>query len=260
MNTEFNPAEEKPVVKALAYGPAGSGKTHMAASFSGKTFYILTEPQGKTTLANVHLEGKWNPANVVKIITSWDDWLKFVQSITLADLKGFDLVVLDTIDHLDDYSCQHLAASKKMETVEQISDYGASRSAAIRRLHTWVVEWLQRLPVPVLVLAHQTIRESEENGIARVEISVRIFGKATELLCQKFNLVGHLTKQEANGQVTRRIKFRGNSSTLLKDHPALANIEDADMNVIIDKINKFYAGEKPASTSKQAGTLPRKAK
>ena len=147
LKTTFDPAIEVPFLKAIIYGAAGAGKTHLASGFKGKILYLLTEPQGRSTVANCAKMGNWNPENVIIEIYSWQDWLNFLHKVTDEDLQGFDLIVLDTIDHLDDYNCQSIATSAKKEAIEQISDYGASRAAAISRLHQFVVSFIAVAPL-----------------------------------------------------------------------------------------------------------------
>lgn len=239
LKTTFDPMNETPLMKALFYGAAGAGKTHLAASYRGKVLYVLTEPQGKSTLANTARLGTWNPENQVYECYSWSSWLDFINHVNDEFLSGFDLLVVDTIDHLDDYNTAAIAAASKKEAIEQIGDYGASRSAAISRLHQFVVNWIAKIPVNCLVLAHQVIREVEENDVTKKEVTIRIFGKATEILAQKFNLIGHLSRTETNGKIYRSVKFRGSSAFTLKDHPALDNIE-TDLNEIVTKFMNWY--------------------
>jgi hypothetical protein len=224
-------------LKALIYGKSGSGKTRLAVAnkIPGinkglKTLILLLENQGKVTINEVKESKFLHDETRVLSIKSVRDLQDIILYLKKED-HGFELIVLDTVDEIQEMMKREFYKSSKKKgkyilTQQEWQDLIAKVKA--------IVASFRDIDIHFIGLVHLTETFSEDNGYSRFPA---FSGKnAPDLISGLVNITGCIHKTITDtGKIIRQIKFEGDTTYLTKSLECLRYEEDCWFPLLIAK-------------------------
>lgn len=160
-------AEAQSRLSMLLWGPAGCGKTMLAASAPGKKLFINFDPDGPSTLGNredvLLLDLSDQKYNIVEKFKTDDP---FNLSRVLADeSNGIETVVVDSLTSYSQYAVEQGIALTKGATVERPSPgaYGA-RNALTLRLISGILRLTNKYNKHCVLISHEDAPTADDAG------------------------------------------------------------------------------------------------
>lgn len=211
-------------LKALIYGPSGSGKSRIASLFN-RVLIGVTEHQAIPTIAET------NPNAIVKLISNSQELREFKEMICDPSLpEKVDAVCLDSLtDAQRILKAFYLAKQSSGGEIMEIASWGLLVDSTAR-----LAREVRDLPVHVVVTCL-----SEEESVTGVGITHRpaVYGKRLPNdLAQYFNLVGFTHVNEYERGMRHEVMFRGSDRWLTKGMTKLDNVEPPEPLLWISKV------------------------
>lgn len=160
-------SEAQSRLSMLLWGPAGCGKTLLAASAPGKKLFINFDPDGPATLGNrediLLLDLSDQKYSIVEKFKSDDP---FNLSRVLADeSNGIETVVVDSVTSYSQYAVEQGIAHTKGATVERPSPgaYGA-RNALTLRLISGILRLTNKYNKHCIFISHEDAPTTDDSG------------------------------------------------------------------------------------------------
>lgn len=142
----------------VVYGDKKVGKSSFAAQFPSPLF--LDCEDGLRTVQNS--DGK-RPDHIS--IGSWLDVLDVTSQLE-GDLHGYETIVVDGLNELWSYLVKYMLDRYKVEhTNDGTLAYGKGKAMLGREFRHWF-QRLRKLPVGIVLTAHDTVLPFEHNGVA----------------------------------------------------------------------------------------------
>lgn len=183
----------------LLYGPAGAGKSTAAVSAPGPILYLNLE--GRNALAYARKKAREAGTEITSISLAPDDDPREAlrECVRILHDGGFGTFVLDTLGKYRDQLAR--AVGGDAPSLPQWGQIGKSIMDAVRTLRD--------LPVNVVLICHEEIKDSDEGD--RI-IRPLIGGRTTEDVCAEVDVIAYcraVTDEEGTRYVGQLVEARG---------------------------------------------------
>lgn len=184
--------DASPYLKALIFGPYGSGKTHFlgTAQLDERTFpaLYLDFEGGESTLAGLDID-------MIKVRT-WDDFNDVYSGLAQGE-GGYRTILLDSLSETHIFALMDINESQGRDDVLQIQDYGKA-SIQMRRL----IRLFRDLPYHVFMTAQdKTDKEARVGNVKKPALAGQMADEAPGL----FDLCGYLTTSQFTDPKTKEV-------------------------------------------------------
>lgn len=235
-------------IKALVWGPNGTGKSTLCGTAPAPLLYAYTERQGLIALKRMAPE-----ADVVRV-TSMADIRALLQEL-MTTKHGYASVCLDSFTEMQVLLIDEVAAKRNFGpddliklTIEDrlfIHDKSKAMVRAFRDLPMHVV----------LTCLSETVLIGEKENARTVTRVMLSGGKLPAQIGQYFNLVGFTYKAAKDGGTVHKVLFDGRADIDTKGMPGLRRREDPDIDYWY---RRAILGEPPRNPdSAMIGTVDR---
>lgn len=246
---------KKEFLRCLIYGRPGAGKTSCAATAPGPVLFLDSD-DGLSAIRRIRPETAreigFNPEELYA-----ESFVTHLQLMTLlnrvkqglqAQPGCWGTIALDSISRYQDNCLSELKRTRDPnKKVDTRKEYGT--------LAEWgkeMVDFLCKLPVNVVFIAHETEKEIEVPSVVQgkestfyTKIDPRIIGSLAEVLPQYTDLMGRMeTRQKQDGQVVKTTRMLRTREQLIPNVIAaksrenlLDDYERPNLTEMIRKIN-----------------------
>lgn len=188
---------ELPQIKRLSmllWGPAGVGKTTLAATMPGRKVWINFDPDGTTSIAGldniVVFDFSGNPEKVMNAIKN-DDALGLEKVI-----EQFDTLIVDSVSTLTEHTLNAGIKLTKGATVERPSPgaYQARNNLAMIFINN-LLKITAKHNKHLCIIAHEGPPTKNDDNIV-IEYTLSLGGSLPQQLAQRFNEVWFMYENE----------------------------------------------------------------
>jgi len=239
----------KPRLTCIFYGRSGSGKSTLSSTFPKDILLLDFKEDGTDSIRDV-------PGVFVLKIKTWSDFEDVYWGLKDGQHQ-YQTVVIDTVSGLQDIA---ILAVKEQN--------GASAESAVSqrmwgevgsRLKEWIYNY-RDLPMNVVFLAHERVRESEsedalDEGQLDPEVGPNVIPSVAKTLCAAVNIIGNtyirqsfIRSKKNPGKTTRKVEY----CVRLGPHPyyitkirtsRLCKIPESLPDASYDKIKDLMTGK-----------------
>ena len=187
-------------LKILLYGRSGTGKTTIASTFPGPTLLLDVREEGTDSVYDI--EGIQ-----VLPVQSWDD-IELTYWMLATQPHNYKTVIIDTISMAQVQLVRDILEKEGREAMSQ-QLWGEVSG----KMQTVILGY-RDLPMNVVFLAHDRIRESEEgeDDTLEPEVGPALIPSVAKTLNGAVSIVGNTYVAEkvtqVKGKVKRRIEYR----------------------------------------------------
>lgn len=208
--TTLQQLKEKSNKKILLRGESGSGKTHTtsrviieALDDDMEVMYVDTESEGSTTIVEMIEQGDYEEEILEGLdYEQIDDFERFMDLISKDNQEGYDILVVDTLDH------KHTMALKEVTNAEMASEADWNQYPMIYDVEKSIMELLSKPKCHVIGTIDPDSGKIDKPKGAQVNVH------------GYFNIVVDLTKSGGEwGNIVRNWVNRGD--WVNKEHPEL---------------------------------------
>jgi AAA domain len=230
-------------LKALFYGPPGSGKTSLV---KGAPKPIL-----------IDYDKGANQAGIDRIPgpTTWPDALGLIRAI-VADPRGYKTIAIDTLDPLEDLATAYICKQAGKRSLQEVGGFGAGYDAlkAEWRLLLSVLDVASEKGLNVLFICHSIVRETSDPQLGPYQVFTTNLQKKTWAVTSRWcDLVGFCAFQAERIKDEKRAIYTGQrellttsgSGYLAKERFALPRSMPLRWDVLDAAIQRFYNNVKP---------------
>jgi hypothetical protein len=230
-------------LKALFYGPPGSGKTSL---IKGAPKPIL-----------IDYDKGANQAGIDRIPgpVAWLDALALIRAI-VADPRGYKTIAIDTLDPLEDLATAHVCKQAGKPSLQAIGGYGAGYDAlkAEWRLLLSVLDAASEKGMNVIFICHSIVRETSDPQLGPYQVFTTNLQKKTWAVTSRWcDLVGFCAFQAERIKDEKRAIYTGQrellttsgSGYLAKERFALPRSMPLRWDLLEAAIERFYTNVKP---------------
>lgn len=230
-------------LKALFYGPPGSGKTSL---IKGTPKPVLIDYDKGASQAGIdRIPGP----------TSWTDALALIRAIA-ADPRGYKTLAIDTLDPLEEIATAHVCAVAKKKTLQEVGGFGAGYDAlkAEWRLLLSALDVASERGMNVLLICHSVVRQTSDPQLGPYEVFTTNLQKKTWAVTHRWlDLVGFCAFQAERIKDEKRAIYTGGrvllttagTGYLAKERFALPRSMPLSWDVLDAAIQRFYDNTKP---------------
>jgi phage nucleotide-binding protein len=179
-------------LKALIFGPYGTGKTHFLGTAQlderTKPAIYLDFEGGSTTLAGLDID--------MFSVRTWDDFNEVYSGLAVGE-GGYKSVLLDSLSETHIFALMEINESQGRDDVLQIQDYGKA-SIQMRRL----IRLFRDLPYHVFMTAQdKTDKEARVGMVKKPALAGQMADEAPGL----FDVCGYLTISQETDPKTKAV-------------------------------------------------------
>ena len=155
-------------LKAMFYGPPGSGKTSLVKGAPKPILIDYDKGANQTGIDRIS-----GPA-------TWTDALALIRAIA-ADPRGYKTIAIDTLDPLEDLATQHVCRAAGKKSLQDVGGFGAGYDAlkAEWRLLLSALDVASESGMNVLLICHSVVRQTSDPQLGPYEVFTTNLQKKT---------------------------------------------------------------------------------
>ena len=230
-------------LKAMFYGPPGSGKTSLVKGAPKPILIDYDKGANQTGIDRIS-----GPA-------TWTDALALIRAIA-ADPRGYKTIAIDTLDPLEDLATQHVCRAAGKKSLQDVGGFGAGYDAlkAEWRLLLSALDVASESGMNVLLICHSVVRQTSDPQLGPYEVFTTNLQKKTWAVTSRWcDLVGFCAFQAERIKDETRAIYTGQrvllttagTGYLAKERFALPKSMPLSWDVLNAAIQRFYDAARP---------------
>lgn len=230
------------------YGPSGTGKTTLAATFPKPIAFGDFRDEGTDSIMEV-------PGIQVFPIENWEDVETFYDQIkgkllTDDDGKPFypKTVVIDTATNMQQMAIEHVVAQKKKnKSNKSAGDWGSMTKQEWGEVASLMKQWMAlyaALPVDTIFIAQQRIFNADEDGGADSELAPEVGARLSPSVKDALNAAADVI---GSTFIMRKQKVKEVKGKKIRSERSVYCLRVGPNPVYITKIRKPKAIEAPST-------------
>lgn len=230
-------------LKALFYGPPGSGKTSLVKGMPKPILIDYDKGANQTGIDRIPGPSMWVEA------------LALVRAIA-TDPRGYKTIAIDTLDPLEDLATAHVCRAAGKKSLAEIGGFGAGYDALKNewRLLLSTLDVASEKGINVIMICHSIVRQTSDPQLGPYEVFTTNLQKKTWAVTSRWcDLVGFCAFQAARIKDEKRAVYTGErvllttagTGYLAKERFALPRSIPLSWDMLDAAIQRFYDNTKP---------------